>query len=38
MSWAFVLTLLLVVVGFFPIVVVFWVGALFVATIWRAAQ
>ena len=35
-SWGFVLTLLLVLVGFFPFAVLLGVGAIWITTIWRA--
>lgn len=38
LQWAFLLTLLLVLVGFFPVAVLLWVGAALVATLWRVAQ
>jgi len=37
-SWGFVLTLLLVLLGFFPIAVLLGVGAIFLATLWMASQ
>ena len=37
-SWGFVLTLLLVLLGFFPIAVLLGVGAIFIATLWMASQ
>ena len=36
-SCGFVLTLLLVLLGFFPIVVLVGVGAIFLATLWMAS-
>ncbi len=33
-----VVTLLLVLVGFFPLTVLLWVGAMYAATVWRARQ
>ena len=36
-SWGFILTLLLVLLGFFPIVVLVGVGAIFLATLWMAS-
>jgi uncharacterized membrane protein YqaE (UPF0057 family) len=35
-AWGFVLTLLLVLVGFFPLGVLLGIGAIWVTTIWRA--
>ena len=35
-SWGFVLTLLLVLVGFFPVVVLLGLGAIWLMTAWRA--
>lgn len=35
-SWMVAITLLLVLLGFFPLIVLFWVGALFAVTCWRA--
>jgi hypothetical protein len=37
-SWGFILTLLLVLLGFFPIAVLLGVGAIFIATLWVASQ
>jgi hypothetical protein len=37
-SWGFVLTFLLVLLGFFPIAVLLGVGAIFLATLWMASQ
>lgn len=37
-SWGFVLTLLLVVLGFFPFTVLIGVGVFFIATLWIALQ
>ena len=37
-SWGFVLTLLLVLLGFFPIAVLLGVGAIFLVTLWVASQ
>ena len=36
--WGFVLTFLLVLLGFFPIAVLLGVGAIFIATLWMASQ
>jgi hypothetical protein len=36
--WGFVLTFLLVLLGFFPIAVLLGVGAIFLATLWMASQ
>ena len=36
-SWGFILTLALVLLGFFPIVVLVGVGAIFLATLWMAS-
>lgn len=37
-SWGVVLVLLLVLVGFFPLVVLLGVGVMWALTAWRAAQ
>lgn len=37
-SWGFVLTLLLVLVGFFPLAVFLGVGVMWILTAWRASQ
>ena len=37
-SWGVVLTLLLVLVGFFPLGVLLAVGALWILTVWKATQ
>jgi len=37
-SWGFAVTFLLVVLGFFPILVLPGVGAMWLITLWRASQ
>jgi uncharacterized membrane protein YqaE (UPF0057 family) len=37
-SWGVALTLLLVLLGFFPFVVLLGVGAMWLATLWRASK
>lgn len=37
-SWGVALTLLLVLVGFFPLAVLLGIGALWLVTVWRAVQ
>ena len=37
-SWSVALTLVLVLVGFFPLAVLLGVGALWILTAWRASQ